>query len=82
MQGLLLVPFGELAAAEDEAEGLALRKLRHELLLEGFCGGEGKVNLYFPVRLEIGELVRPPADGPARCQRKNSIIQESSPGQG
>lgn len=61
---LLLVPLGELAAAEDEAELLAGGQLRHEGLAERPGGRQREVDLDPSVRLDVGELRRPPADGP------------------
>ena len=64
VEGLVLVPFGELATAEDEAELLAVGQLGRERLRKRPGGGEGVV-VDLLVRLEVGELRRPPANGPA-----------------
>jgi hypothetical protein len=65
MQRFVLVPLGELAAAVDEAELLALGDLRHEGLLEGPGGGEGVVDVDPLVGVGVGELSGAPADGPS-----------------
>lgn len=72
MQWFLLVPFGELSAAEDEAELPALGELGHEALLEGAGGGESVVDLDLFVGLDIRKMGRAPADGPAG--RSESIL--------
>ena len=68
MQGLRLVPLGKLAAAEDETERLSLGQVRREGGDEGPGRGEGVVDLDLLVRRGVGELGRPPADGPGACQ--------------
>lgn len=65
VQGFVLVPFGKLAAAEDEAELLALGELGHETLLEGPGGGERVVDLDLFVCVDVGELGGSSADGPS-----------------
>lgn len=64
MKRLLLIPLGILAAAEHEAELLALREQRHKVLEEGLGPGKGVVDLDLFVSLGIRELGRSSTDGP------------------
>ena len=61
---LVLVPFGILAAAEDEAELLARRKLSSKRRHECIRCCKGVVDLDYLRGCSVGELINLPANGP------------------